>query len=77
MKPRDWKWDHWKKRIVLLDCPLPPFYDNIRDYKHAHRMWCRAGRWKLDSMEEAPINPFGFNIFRVYTRLIKHNWRMI
>jgi hypothetical protein len=40
-------------------------------------MWCRAGGWKLDSMEEPPINIFDFNIFRIYTRLIKHNWRAV
>ena len=41
----DWSPDGIKSELVLRNQILPLFHDNIRDYKHAHLMWVREGKW--------------------------------
>ncbi len=60
MKPRDWYIESGK--FIILNCHLPKWYDNVRDYKYANYVWTRNGKWK----QSRP----GIKIFTLIDRIL-------
>lgn len=77
MKPRDWVWNHLKERIVLLNCLLPERFDNRHDYRHAHRMWIREGKWSADQGRHVfNYVSFGRKYIKAQNFAILKRWEM-
>jgi len=78
MKPRDWKWDQLKKRLVLLDCPLPSRWNDLYAYRHAHRMWSREGKWTEDceAMNSSDFKHYSIEGTHAYSILRRFLWKI-
>lgn len=74
--PRDWCLEN-NGKIALLDRWLPLWYDNLRDYDHAHLLWIKQGKWRQE-LKERELHSFRYDLifYEVRLHVKRSRWRI-